>query len=243
MDDAISELDSQRFGFKVAKLNAFEISPFDSILELKRQDVKLVISRVGTEDVTLINKMEEAGFRLKDVQVTYNFDLSRDIPEQAGNGIVTCRSHDASDQADLIRIAAESFQDYGHYSRSEKTRSVGSAAIYADWARRFCSDRNLADYIVVGEIGGIVGGFLSLKIHQAQRRRYAAGVMGAVGRDCRKGGVFRAINIASLHWAKGAGLERVENNVLVTNYAVNKTYASLGFHITRSEATLHCWID
>ena len=37
--------------------------------------------------------------------------------------------------------------------------------------------------------------------------------------------------------------DRVEHNVLVTNYPINRTYAGLGFVVVRSAVTLHGWLD
>ena len=70
---------------------------------------------------------------------------------------------------------------------------------------------------------------------------YIAGVIGAVAPEYRKMGVFKEINIESLYLAKRLGITRVENNVLVTNYPVMKTYTSLKYTIIRSELTLHYW--
>jgi ribosomal protein S18 acetylase RimI-like enzyme len=142
----------------------------------------------------------------------------------------------------IAKIAAESFSHYGHYSNNEKTRLQGTGAIYEDWARRSCSSKDFADYIVVAELEGFVAGFLSLKIHQNGKNKCAVGVMGAVDQAYRKHGLFRGINVASMHWARKEAFRRIENNVLVTNFPVNKTYISLGFNIVRSETTLHCWL-
>ena len=82
MKDYLSELDATRFGFKVAKINEFSEfnnSPTLAIEELRKLDVKLVISRVSTSNISLVNKMEDVGFRLKDVQSTYSFDLHNKI--------------------------------------------------------------------------------------------------------------------------------------------------------------------
>lgn len=245
MNQYISELDTLRFGFTVAKINNFKDfndTPLDALHELKQQGVKLVISRVPTSDVSLINKMEDAGFRLKDVQITYNFNLNKSFPS---NHPVDCiyRSFTKNDLPDIVQIATESFKNYGHYSNNEKTKSIDSSLIYEDWARRSCLDKDVADHIIVAEVKGVVAGFLSLKIHTDNQISHVAGVMGAVNETHRKDGIFRGINIASLHWAKKESFERIENNVLITNFPVSKTYINLGFEIIRSETTFHCWLE
>lgn len=242
MDEYISELDTLRFGFKVAKINRFDDQPAAIVRAFRQMGVKLVISRVATADVKLINAMEDAGFRFKDVQVTYNFDLADGVAPPPDEDGCLYRGFMQGDTEAITAMAAESFRDYGHYSVNEKTSLVNTSVIYEDWARRSCLDRDLADHIVVAEFQGSVAGFLSLKIRADEKARYAAGVMGAVRKEFRKHGLFRGINVASLHWAVREGLKRVENNVLVTNLPVNGTYIALGFKTIRSETTFHCWL-
>ena len=242
MDKYISELDTLRFGFKVAKINNFFGAPQTVVQGFKQQGVQLIISRVGTGDINLINQMEDAGFRLKDVQLTFNFDLNNSLPLSITEEHCCYRAFLPEDTSNIVRIAAESFKNYGHYSRSAQTNSVNSNIIYEDWARRSCISKDVADHIVVAEIDGNVAGFLSFKIGHDEHTRVVAGVMGAVAKEYRKGGIFRGINVESLHWAKEQSICRVENNVLITNFAVIKTYTSLGFEVIRSEATFHCWL-
>jgi hypothetical protein len=42
--------------------------------------------------------------------------------------------------------------------------------------------------------------------------------------------------------AKRLGANHVENNVLITNFPVMKSYTSLSYTIIRSEITMHCWL-
>lgn len=243
MSKYISELDTLRFGFKVAKINEFDDfddSPANAIDKLRDDGVILIISRVLTSDIKLINKMEEVGFRLKDVQVTYSILVGDERTPEIPSSLCSYRGFKKKDTEDIVRIAADSFEEYGHYSNNERTASIGVSLIYKDWARRSCIGNDLVDHIVVAEIEGVVVGFLSLKIKNSNRLKYAVGVMGAVSREYRKDGIFQGINIASLRWAKAELIERIENNVLVTNFPVNKTYVSLGFNIIRSETTFHC---
>jgi hypothetical protein len=243
MEQHISQLDTQRFGFKVAKIHTFDGIPLKSIQNFKKNGIKLVISRVLTSDIKLINQMEEAGFRLKDVQVTYNYNLTEKSLPLITNEIYKYRGFEPNDITSIVRIASESFRNYGHYSKNEKIEMAYTIEIYEDWAKRCCIDKNVSDHIIVSELDGNIEGFLSFKILTEGQSQYAVGVMGAVDKNHRKGGVFQNINLAGLYWAIKEGLKRVEHNVLITNFPVNKTYISLGFQIIRSEATFHCWLD
>ena len=242
MSKYISQLDTLRFGFKVAKVNEFLDTPMRVVCALRQQGVSLVISRVATGDIDLINQMEDVGFRLKDVQLTYGFDCCNPLPPLVFNESCDYRALRPEDIVGIARIAADAFRNYGHYSKTEQTRTVNSSVIYEDWARRTCTTSDIADYIVVAEMNAAVAGFLSLKIGVEGHTKFAAGVIGAVSKEYRHVGIFRGINIAGLHWAREQGIARVEHNVLVNNASVIKTYTSLGFNVIRSETTFHCWL-
>lgn len=242
MEKYISDLDTSRFGFKVAKVNVFDDTPLKIVKGLEKFGAKLIISRVFTSDIKLINQMEDAGFRLKDVQVTYNFNIAGKILPLITDDSYLYRSFESKDTDSVVRIASESFKDYGHYAKNEKIDKAKTNEIYADWAHRCCTSKDFSDHIIVAEIDKKVVGFLSFKIFTEERSQYAFAALGAVDKNHRKGGVFRNINLAGLHWAQKTGIQRVETNVLVTNFPVNTTYISLGFHTIRTESTFHCWL-
>lgn len=242
MEKHISELDTLRFGFKVAKINTFDDNPLKTIRHFEENGIKLVICRVLTSDIKLINQMEDAGFRLKDIQVTYDFNLAEKSLPLITNDTYQCRGFEPNDITSIVKIASESFRNYGHYSNNEKIEIAKTKEIYEDWAKRCCINKTASDHIIVAEINREIAGFLSFKISAEGQVQYAAGVMGAVDKKHRKGGVFQSINLAGLYWADKEGMKRVEHNVLITNFPVNKTYMSLGFQIIRSEATFHCWL-
>jgi len=242
MNKYISVLDTERFGFTVAKLpNAGE--DIEHVLKgLRDLNTKLVIIRIDLSNIKLLNQLEKLGFETKDVQLTYNFNLTKGIPSHKPYEFVL-RLFNPADIPQIVRIAGKSFQGYGHYSSDERLERQKCFDIYTDWAKRSCIDKSMADEIIVAENSDKLLGFLSLKINNEISGKYAAGVMGAVDPDWRKGGVFKAINIESLIWANKMNLTRVENNVLAVNYPVNGAYTSLNYKIIRAETTLHYWFD
>ena len=238
MDKYISDVETSRFGIKVARINSFEDSPSALLAKLKMADFKLVISRIPVSNLELINEMESIGFQIKDVQVTHNFDLKKEPIVLCGDVELGNKFH--QEDTDVVaEIARRSFKNYGHYSRCELTCSFDTGEIYADWAKNCCENKSLADHTVVARVKGRVVGFLCLKIKELAGEKYVSGVMGAVDDNYWKKGIFKKINLAGLKWAWDNNLARVEHNVLVTNIAVNKVYSNLGFHIIRSEVTLY----
>ena len=75
MTDYISDLDTQRFGFKIARLENFNGNPRMIIEDFKKQGVKLVIARISTADISTINTLEDMGFEYKDIQLKYSISL------------------------------------------------------------------------------------------------------------------------------------------------------------------------
>jgi ribosomal protein S18 acetylase RimI-like enzyme len=239
MHKYISKLDTDRFGILVARINRFDRPVQEMIDGFKAIGVHLIISRVSTEDVALINEMEQQGFRLKDVQVTHCFHLDRPLPSRAATGTV-CREFRPEDTRAISDIAARVFTDYGHYSRLELPGPVDTGEIYAHWAERCCRSQEVADHIIVAEKEDLITGFLALKVHKDDETAYASAVMGAVDTGQRGQGVYQELNIYGLHWALKKGLNRLEQNVLVDNSSAHRTFASLGFYITTARATFHC---
>ena len=242
MEQHISDLDSARFGFKVAKLNGVEADPSSLVRHLAEDGVKLVIARIAASDVGAINRLEALGFCLKDVQVTYRFDLTQPHkpPVQPDSCIVRDLEH--TDVEQVIAVAAESFTGYGHYAADERLDQARCRDAYADWARRSCEDPAIADKVIVAIEHGVVRGFLTFKLLEQSGRKYAAGGIGAVAPGHRGQGMFSAIVLRGLDWGRSLGLAWEEHNALVTNYAVNRVFAGIGFRIGDAAVTLHAWL-
>ena len=87
-----SKIDTIRFGFKVGKTDG-EIFRESSPKEIKDicDEYKLIIARVNLDDIDLINKLEDIGFRIKDTQITYQHNLNNFNNKVIFNTSVTIR--------------------------------------------------------------------------------------------------------------------------------------------------------
>lgn len=240
----ISELDTQRFGFKIGKINHYDGAP-DAILDsLRSLGVKLVISKIDTSNLTLINHLENIGFRLKDSQVTYSYDLNH-FDESLKNifdSQTTLRLCREEDVEQVKNIMAQSFNGYGHYFANERLDKEKCLEIYKDWGVRSCLDKNIADVVFVAEQNNEVAGILSFKKFITEKETYAAGGIGAVNPNYRGKNIFKMLAVHGLVWGKENGLDREEHNVLTTNYSVNSSFSSVGFKVKNSFVTMHCWL-
>ncbi|MBS1662587.1 MAG: hypothetical protein JST68_16210, partial [Bacteroidetes bacterium] len=83
MTNHISKIDTQRFGFDIARIDDSQTLLQPGFLqELERHGVRLVITRIPTEKTDQINALEDMGFRVKDVQITYRLALNEFVPSQ-----------------------------------------------------------------------------------------------------------------------------------------------------------------
>ncbi len=243
IENYISTLDTNLFGFKIAKSDFYGINPETTLNEFKNLDVKMVISRIEGTNIELLNKLEDLGFRVMDNQLTYKYDLNNFKPEEIKlTENYNIREAIETDIPALVKFTEDSFTGYGHYFADNKLDKKKCMEIYKDWIRRSCEDINVANKVFVAEIDGEAAGCLTFKIFEKNNSKYAAGGLGSVSKHFRNKSVFSAITLHGLKWGAELGLDWEEHNVLTTNNSVNRSFSKLGFRIVKSYITLHGWI-
>lgn len=237
-----SKIDTRRFGFKVAKTDG-EIFRKSSLGEVNKEGYKLIIAKVNLNDVDLINRLEDIGFRIKDTQITYKHNLANLKVKEKFNSRVTIREFKESDTPILVNIAKASFNNYGHYFKNNDLDKEKCLEVYEDWAYNTCTKKEVADKIIVACANDIPLGYLSFKIYdEGFGKRYAAGGMGAVDLKQRGKNIFPKILNAGLDWCLDVGLDWCEHNVIVSNFSVNKSMNKTGFKPGNPVATMHLTI-
>ncbi|KTD06808.1 hypothetical protein [Legionella jamestowniensis] len=243
MSKFLSEIDKRRFGFNVAKVDKWESSPAEFVKQLRNDNIKLVITRLPTENIALINQLENLGFQLKDTQLTYRFDLNRltfDSMEMPEN--LELREAVEADLPLIAKLAKHSFKGYGHYANNPQLDQTKVDEIYEDWAVNSFTHPDFADKFLVIASGNDIAGFLTFKLVNEVDKKYAKGGIGAVSAVYRNQGIFKLLNKAGLLWGKTLELDWIEHNALTTNYSVGRVFTSLGFYNAASYVTLHCWL-
>lgn len=243
-----SEIDSNRFGIKIGKINEtiFEYQYFDDIINhFFQEKYDLIFARIDVKSIKYINKLEKNGFTVKDIQTTLHYNLKNktknDLPKKSKHFNV--REFKKTDIEMFVKITRLSFNGYGHYFADDKLLKKDCLDSYGDWAYNTCTDPTIADKIFVVDLDGEIIGFLSFKIHERNGKRYGVGGIGAVHPEYRNLGVFRDITIAGLEWGIDNNLDWEEHNVLTDNFPVNKSFIKLGFKPEKLVLTLHGWID
>lgn len=240
MIDIFSKIDSDRFNLKIGRATweTFKDDP-PSILN-SLSDYDLIIARLDMNNVKSVNIMEDLGFRIKDHQITYKFNLNKNdvdnIPKYSEYVIRDFRELDVDT---IVKISRESFYGYGHYFANNSLDINKCNEIYPDWAYNICTNPNLSDKILVAEHEGCVIGFLSFKIYESGDFKYAAGGIGTVDHNYRGRDIFPDLILEGLKWGSDIGLDWEEHNVIVNNFPVNRSMNKLGFKQYNPITTMH----
>lgn len=245
MKSHISQLDTQRFGFNITRVdNTADLLTTGLIPSLKMQGVSLIITRVDSERLDEINALEDLGFRIKDIQSTWT---SRPVNPDAHNQYINPRIHirqaSPKDILPLRQIAAFAFDDYGHYFADSFLDRNRCAEIYPDWTERTITDPVVADTVFVAATHTEIAGFIALKKIEQEGITYATVVIGAVAAAFRRQNIYSTLIITGLAWGREQHLHWQEHQVLAVNYPVNRVLTKLGFLQVRSFVTLHGWLD
>jgi hypothetical protein len=238
-----SQIDSERFGVKTAKINKPELLTLSTLELLKANNFQLVISRIPSENIDLLNFLEENKFRIKDIQLTYKFDLQKqEINYGYLNNEIIVRQGNSNDIEQLTQIAEDCFWNYGHYFADKNLNQSDCMEVYKDWTVNAMLNTKVADKVLVAEFENKILGYLFFKLKVIEEGTYSYSGLGAVSSNNRGRNVFSTLAIKGLEWAKAEGHLWQEHNVLNINYPVNKVFSKLGFFNYKSETTLHAWL-
>jgi hypothetical protein len=242
MTDFLSPLDTQRFGFNIARIDDISLLLTTGFISsLRDSNIRLVITRTSIEELDKVNRAADLGFRIMDVQSVWRSTLPSTPIHQNPDLII--ESATAADVPAFHAIAAKAFDGYGHYFADPRLDRSRCREIYPDWAVKTLADPNVADEVVVARLNKHTAGFLSLKIREQNGTRYAAGVMGAVAEAFRGRHIFQAILCHAISWQQEKQLSWTQHNVLTANIPVNRAMANCGFRPAGACVTLHGWID
>ena len=249
--DIYSKLDSDRFGYKIGKIDEtfFDgITVDDAIQYFKENDFECIFSRIDYSRLDLIHSLENRGFNLMDTQYT----LRNSFRDYKGNLLFkptdrtdgyTFRNYKESETDQIVDIARNSFNGYGHYSADLRLNPQDCLEAYVDWTYNACTNPKVADKVFVAMKGDEVAGYIAYKKFEKENKTYAAGVLGAVNPSHRGKRLFPDIDIAGLEWGLKEGFDWEEHNVLLDNIAVFKAHMRVGFKPQEFMVTLHGWMD
>jgi GNAT superfamily N-acetyltransferase len=235
----ISALDSERWQAVTAKASAVNAAALPAILAMCRTNaVRFLIARCAAENLAAAQAMEGEGFMLMDTLVYFARRLTANLPQDDA-AAVAIRPYAPGDEAGVRAVAMRSFSGYmGHYHADARLDRAQCDALYTDWAERSCLSRQVADEVLIGVANGAVVAFATLRLNDTDE---GEGVLFGVAPEAQGKGIYRSLMIAGMHWCRGRGRSSMVVSTQVTNIAVQKVWARLGFEPAKAYYTFHKW--
>jgi ribosomal protein S18 acetylase RimI-like enzyme len=235
---AFSEIDSDRFGIRVARAQVDGKNLSQVIDFCATRQVKLLIARCSTNELHTAQEMEKRGFLLMDTLVYYSFDLTkRTIHDDAPRAHI--RKFVRGDAAQVETVAAAAFEGYyGHYHADSELDRRKCNESYISWAVRSCTSKQVATNVLVAEIDKKIVGFLTLRRNSPKE---VEGVLFGVAPEVQGTGVGRSLMLNGLELCKKQRTKQMVISTQVTNVAVQKVWCRVGFEPARSYYTMHKW--
>lgn len=239
MQFSLSDIDYARFGVTTLSVKNVTADDFHTLETFCiENDVKLSIVRILSSELAVVQRMEKDGYRLMDTLVYYAFKFDKkSIPELVSNYHLRPVTQD--DIEAVSQIAEASFEGYyGHYHADPNLPDDKCDEVYIDWAKKSVTSRDIADEVLVVENDNRLDAFATLRMNN---EREGEGVLFGVAPHAQGQGMYRAMMIEGMRWCKKQGAERMVVSTQITNIAVQKVWARLGFEMDHSYYTLHKW--
>lgn len=236
----ISQLDTDRFGIKVAKMTLQQGASVDRLFDLCiAAEVKLLIVRVEASERDLMRDLEAGGAVLADTLLYHKKTLeSRSTVPLSP--IFTIRLATPGDASSVEGLARQAFTGYtGHYHNDHRLNPSDANEVYASWARNCCAG-NSADAVFVIEHEGEVIAFAAVK------RKDDAILdcpLCAVDGQWRGRKFLEALLIHCENWALDNSYASIEYSTHASNLPARAIIDRLGFVAYRSDNTYHKWFD
>jgi GNAT superfamily N-acetyltransferase len=237
----LSAIDQERFGIRTARASRMTLDTLPSVMDFCRtHGVVLLIARCLTSELRAAQAMELEGFSLMDTLVYYTRNLVK-TPIPSNIGKISIRPIRPGEEDAVKIVAAESFRGYfGHYHADDRLDPAKCDEAYMDWAVRSCVSRQVADEVLVADLGGAIVGFATLRLNSAEE---AEGVLFGVAPSAQGQGIYRSFMVRGMEWCLSKGATRMVVSTQITNIAVQKTWVRLGFEPSHAYYTFHKWFD
>ncbi|HUN54472.1 MAG TPA: GNAT family N-acetyltransferase [Smithella sp.] len=239
-DVFISDIDTERFGIKTARVVGLTADRLPSILDFcAKEQVTLLIARCNLADLEAAQAMEKEGFLLMDTLVYYNLDLTRrSVP--ADNGVAHVRPIRIHEEEAMILVAKESFRGYcGHYHADQRLDNNKCDEAYVDWARKAYASRDSENFLA-GEIEGTIVGFGVLRMNNPDEGEM---FLGGIHPDFQGQRIYHSFLCKGMEWCLSKNAKKMIISTQLKNISVQKVLIKLGFELSRGYYTYHKWFD
>lgn len=234
----ISEIDTKRFGIKVAKVYLDDSSQvttaFQNAIAL---ETKLLILRCSTQNIEIAQKLEENECLICDTLLYYKKKPTKTPPilPFSEYEVIPCNF----DDVDKIKeIATAAFANYkGHYHADSRLSLNSSNEVYIDWAINRTKESPFFGVRVKKE-NSIVG-FISGQLDKATLIIDVP--LLAIAPEFQGRGIFTELMAKMENWALQNNYKTIIYSTQLQNIAVQKSLVRNGFELQRSLYTFHRW--
>ncbi len=253
MNISLSALDEKRFGIVTAKatLDANDDANDDAnaanfkqkVLNwCEKENVQLLIARVPTEQIDLVQELEQAGFILTDTLVYFRNKhlVETEIGLTELDGEFSWRIAVPGDSEDIAQLATKVFSDYGgHYHADRRLNRSDCDLVYVSWAENSCVKSACSDVMLLVTYESKPVGFLTIKMQEADETGEI--MLNGVHPDFQGKGLYRSLILLAKKWAIQQQLKQLVVSTQITNLAVQKVWCRQGFEPHKSVYTFHKW--
>jgi GNAT superfamily N-acetyltransferase len=239
----LSDVDTNRFGLRIGRSSIANSADVASVLKACHdEDLRMLIVRCRTDDFASLHALQSKGALLMDTLVYYQRNLLKgEMPAEKRPNIV--RPVQPEDLPRLDLVARETFRGYmGHYHADPRLDHAKADEGYVEWAINMCHSpsKDTQDVLVAEYPAGTVGGFATLRMnHEGE----GEGVLFGVHPSAEGRGIYWSFMVKAMEWCRQRGATKMVVSTQITNLAVQKVWARLGFELVRSYYTLHLWND
>lgn len=237
----LSDIDEKRFGVRTAKAHRVTAETLGFILDFCRKNsVIFLIARCDASEMKIVQAMEAEGFFLTDTLLYYKCDLQTRPVSVASQGVSIRPLR--TGEAEIVRLlASEAFHGYcGHYHADPRLDRDRCDEVYASWAYRACTSKEVADHVFVAELNCTLVGFAALKMINSEEDEL---ILNAVHPDAQEAGVYSTLVSALKEWCFSRGAHSLIASTHLRNTGAQKTWTRQGFELSNALYTFHKWFD
>lgn len=235
-----SELDSNRFGFRVYRGNLDEFDEAELHNEIVSQKVDIAIVRTPAGSNPGLGQLFRFGLSPihADTLVYHEARLSAHIDSPAKNIGVVFEEANAKDLAELSSIATKAFSGYvSHYSANPYFEQTKVLAGYTDWSSRYLSETGIGNVTWVAKLDGAIVAFAGCTTDSLTGVCEIA--LNAVRPDQQGKGLYGDLIRHVKSQFRDRGYTTIRISTQLWNYAVQKVWGREGFTLLKAYDTYH----
>ena len=237
MTASLSSIDSERFGFPIARAEATDAEGVEQALGWCGQaGVRMLVLRVDCAAVDALLAAQRRGAILLDTVVTWACTPA--APARVSDGV---RHATAADAAGVERLARLAFAGYpNHYRNDPRLAPALVDEIHPSWAARCCERAGERDTLLVAREGDADVGFAAVQFGEGASADIA---LFAVAPQARGRGTGRRLLADAVAVAAGRGARSVTYTTHLDNLAAQRMLCAGGLAPVAARHTFHLWFD